>query len=193
MIRGKQSRDLGQSLLVHVIKRLLASAALTIFAGLPMSQAAASEVDAAGYYELRCASCHGAEGEGTRDRSPSLGPPLRGNPFVINAPVEMLVSLIRHGRGGQQRVYDDAYPNMPAFDAGLVPDAAGLVNYLKTVLQQNDKTNDTSDRAPEPPDEDAVTPGDVAVRFDDGIVAPRCSDSANRGELQATISIPVFR
>jgi mono/diheme cytochrome c family protein len=163
MIRGKQSRDLGQSLLVHVIKRLLASAALTIFAGLPMSQAAASEVDAAGYYELRCASCHGAEGEGTRDRSPSLGPPLRDNPFVINAPAEMLVSLIRHGRGGQQRVYDDAYPNMPAFDAGLVPDAAGLVNFLKTVLQQERKDASASDPPLGPTAEIAVAPADTAV------------------------------
>jgi mono/diheme cytochrome c family protein len=128
-----------------------------------MSQAAASEVDAAGYYELRCASCHGAEGEGTRDRSPSLGPPLRDNLFVINAPAEMLVSLIRHGRGGQQRVYDDAYPNMPAFDAGLVPDAAGLVNFLKTVLQQDRKDTSASDPPPRPTAVDAVAPADIAV------------------------------
>ena len=101
-----------------------------------VSPAAATDVDAAGYYQLRCASCHGANGEGTRDKSPSLGPPLRGNPLVINAPAEMLVNIIRHGRGGQQRVYDDAYPNMPAFDAGMVPDAMGLAVYLKTVLQQ---------------------------------------------------------
>jgi mono/diheme cytochrome c family protein len=98
--------------------------------------ATASEVDAAGYYKLRCASCHGANGEGTRDKSPSLGPPLRGNPLVINAPAELLANIIRHGRGGQQRVYDDAYPNMPAFDAGMVPDVIGLAIYLKTVLQQ---------------------------------------------------------
>jgi mono/diheme cytochrome c family protein len=101
---------------------------------------AASDVDAAGYYKLRCATCHGANGEGTRDKSPSLGPPLRGNPLVVNAPAELLMSIIRHGRGGQQRVYDDAYPNMPAFDAGLVPDALGLANFLKTVLQQKDAT-----------------------------------------------------
>jgi hypothetical protein len=61
---------------------------------------------------------------------------LRGNPLVINAPAELLANIIRHGRGGQQRVYDDAYPNMPAFDAGMVPDVIGLAIYLKTVLQQ---------------------------------------------------------
>jgi mono/diheme cytochrome c family protein len=163
MISGERSQDFGRRLLVHVITRPLRLAALTVFAASPMSQAAASEVDAAGYYELRCASCHGAEGEGTRDRSPSLGPPLRDNPFVINAPADMLVSLIRHGRGGQQRVYDDAYPNMPAFDAGLVPDAAGLVNFLKTVLQQDRKDTNASDPPLRPTAKDAVAPADNAV------------------------------
>jgi mono/diheme cytochrome c family protein len=114
---------------------------LGVFDGLPSSQAAATEVDAAGYYELRCATCHGTKGEGTGDKSPSLGPPLRGNPLVINAPAEMLMSIIRRGRGGQQRVYDDAYPNMPAFDAAMVPDAIGLATYLKTVLQQQETAN----------------------------------------------------
>ncbi|HET9865424.1 MAG TPA: cytochrome c [Steroidobacteraceae bacterium] len=115
---------------------------LLMSAGLCLATAAAAtDVDAAGYYKLRCATCHGANGEGTRDKSPSLGPPLRGNPLVINAPAEFLMSIIRHGRGGQQRVYDDAYPNMPAFDAGLVPDALGLAQFLKTVLQQQEGEN----------------------------------------------------
>jgi len=127
-------------------KPLLPSLALSLFVGAPISGASASEVDAAGYYKLRCATCHGVNGEGTRDKSPSLGPPLRGNPLVINAPAEMLASIIRHGRGGQQRAYDDAYPNMPAFDAGLVPDAVGLATYLKTVLQQ-ETTSHSSDSA----------------------------------------------
>ena len=61
---------------------------------------------------------------------------MRGNPLVINAPAELLAKIIRQGRGGQQRVYDDAYPNMPAFDAGMVPDVMGLAIYLKTVLQR---------------------------------------------------------
>lgn len=123
---------MSRSIQSHLLGAPLLLSASLCFA----TPAAATDVDAAGYYQLRCASCHGASGEGTRDKSPSLGPPLRGNPLVINAPAEMLVNIIRHGRGGQQRVYDDAYPNMPAFDAGMVPDAMGLAVYLKTVLQQ---------------------------------------------------------
>jgi mono/diheme cytochrome c family protein len=122
-------------------KPLLPSLALSLLLGIPISDAAATEVDAAGYYKLRCATCHGVNGEGTRNKSPSLGPPLRGNPLIINAPAEVLANIIRHGRGGQQRAYDDAYPNMPAFDAGLVPDAVGLATYLKTVLQQQETTS----------------------------------------------------
>lgn len=147
-------------------KRLLPCAVLSIFTGLPISQAIASEVDAAGYYKLRCATCHGANGEGTRDKSPSLGPPLRGNPLVINAPVEMLMRIIRDGRGGQQRVYDDAYPNMPAFDAGMVPDPIGLANYLKTALQQPGTASNES--GPDSPDsngdeEPVTTPAQVVA------------------------------
>jgi len=152
------------------LKLLLPWVAL-IFGGLPMSQAAATEVDAAGYYKLRCATCHGANGEGTRDKSPSLGPPLRGNPLVINAPAEMLMSIIRRGRGGQQRVYDDAYPNMPAFDAGLVPDAMGLATYLKTVLQQDKIASQRNDVAPAPVengDETANATGHLNLHHVDG-------------------------
>ena len=128
---------------------LIAAGALVV--GLPIYGTPASEVDAAGYYEMRCATCHGANGEGTRDKSPSLGPPLRGNPLVMNAPAEVLAGIIRHGRGGQQRAYDDAYPNMPAFDAGMVPDALGLATYLKTVLQEPDAVRHEDDAKPPVP------------------------------------------
>jgi mono/diheme cytochrome c family protein len=131
------ARTEGDQMSQFIHSRLLA-AALLLSGGFALAtSAAASDVDAAGYYQLRCASCHGPNGEGTRHKSPSLGPPLRGNPLVINAPAELLAKIIRHGRGGQQRVYDDAYPNMPAFDAGMVPDVIGLAIYLKTVLQQD--------------------------------------------------------
>src|SRR5687768_5379229 len=152
-------------------KPLLPSLALSLFLGMPISDATASEVDAAGYYKLRCATCHGVNGEGTRDKSPPLGPPLRGNPLVINDPAEMLASIIRHGRGGQQRVYDDAYRNMPAFDAGMVPDANGLATYLKTVLQQQDITYLKSDH-----------PGFAVAgdRVPAGIDAESCSKNARQ-------------
>lgn len=174
-------------------RRLFPLAAISALGALPMSQAVASEVDAAGYYELRCATCHGTEGQGTLDKSPSLGPPLRGNPFVINAPVEMLISLIRHGRGGQQRVYDDAYPNMPAFDAGLVPDAAGLANYLKTVLQEKDMPTSKRNAVHPPSDEAIVAPRGAQAVSDNGLNAPQDTDEAGADASRPTIGTPAFR
>ena len=172
---------------------LLPSLALSLFfLSMPISDATASEVDAAGYYKLRCATCHGVNGEGTRDKSPSLGPPLRGNPLVINAPAEMLASIIRHGRGGQQRAYDDAYPNMPAFDAGLVPDAVGLATYLKTGLQQQETTSHSSDSL------GSQTPArvDAAETAEQGEVIHEAGPNrapADEGHLQTQLVGPVHQ
>jgi mono/diheme cytochrome c family protein len=175
------------------IKPLLPSLALSLFLGMPIPDATASEVDAAGYYKLRCATCHGVNGEGTRDKSPSLGPPLRGNPLVINAPADMLASIIRHGRGGQQRVYDDAYPNMPAFDAGMVPDAVGLATYLKTVLQQQETTSHSSDSAAWPSPARVVVAAETA---EEGAAIHEAAPNrppADEGHLQTQVLGPVHQ
>ena len=87
-------------------------------------------------YLLRCASCHGGDGLGPEEGGmPKLGPALKGNAFVQNAPFEAIYMVIRKGRGGAARTYDDQYPNMPAFGAEAVPDVRALVAYLKGPLQ----------------------------------------------------------
>lgn len=96
---------------------------------------AQAEFDAAGYYQLRCGSCHGVDGEGTDRVFPSLGPALRGNALVQNAPDAVLIQIIRRGRSGKERVYNSHYPNMPAFGVEMVPDVEALVTYLKGPLQ----------------------------------------------------------
>jgi mono/diheme cytochrome c family protein len=96
---------------------------------------AEADFDAAGYYKMRCASCHGRTGEGTDQTAPSLGPALRGNALVKNAPVPVIAQIIRKGRSGKARVYDSHYPNMPSFGAEAVPDVDALVAYLKGPLQ----------------------------------------------------------
>jgi mono/diheme cytochrome c family protein len=94
------------------------------------------EVDAAGYYAMRCASCHGAKGEGSDHLIPTLAPALKGNPLVTNAPAAAIAAVIRKGRQGERRLYDKAYPNMPAFGPEAVPDVDALVGYLKGALQK---------------------------------------------------------
>lgn len=94
---------------------------------------AQAEYDAAGVYEIRCSLCHGASGEGTK--APPLGPPLKGNAFVVNAPPAAIAQVIRKGRSGRERAYDEAYPNMPAFSPVNVTDVDALIQYLKGDLQ----------------------------------------------------------
>jgi mono/diheme cytochrome c family protein len=111
-------------------------AGLVVAAAFAFSGSAYADVDAAGYYTMRCSSCHGARGEGTDKVAPSLGPPLRGNALVMNAPVEVIAQIIRRGRSGKARVYNSHYPNMPSFGPEAVPDVEGLIAYLKGPLQQ---------------------------------------------------------
>jgi len=101
--------------------------------------AAHADIDIAANYQLRCATCHGSKGEGTDQKAQTLGPALKGNPFVINAPASALIKTIRSGRAGPSRLYDKGYPNMPSFGFELVPDVDALVKYLKTTLQETEK------------------------------------------------------
>jgi mono/diheme cytochrome c family protein len=114
--------------------RFLARALL--LASVLVCGSAYADFDSAGYYQMRCASCHGANGEGTDKTAPSLGPALRSNALVQNAPVSVIAQIIRRGRSGKARVYDSHYPNMPSFGPEAVPDVEALVAYLKGPLQQ---------------------------------------------------------
>ena len=102
----------------------------------PSHQVAGENQNHRNVYLLRCAACHGADGEGTNNEWPRLAPALKGNPFVKNAPAAAVISVIRLGRNGRERLYHESYPNMPAFGAAAVFDVDGLVNFLKTDLQR---------------------------------------------------------
>jgi mono/diheme cytochrome c family protein len=115
-------------------KTLLASAIL--LGGMMSPAAALAANDAGEMYKLRCAACHGATGQGTRASLPSLGPALKGNPFVVNGSPAAIKAVIRKGRSGQKRLYDDTYPNMPSFGFEVVPDTDALVAYLKGDMQR---------------------------------------------------------
>jgi mono/diheme cytochrome c family protein len=115
-------------------KTLVASAVL--LGGMLSPAAALAATDAAAMYQLRCGHCHGSNGQGTRATLPSLGPALKGNPFVVNGSPAAIKAVIRKGRQGQKRLYDDTYPNMPSFGFENVPDADALVAYLKGDLQK---------------------------------------------------------
>lgn len=115
-------------------KTLIAS--VILLGGTLVPAAAIAATDAAKNYELRCSHCHGANGQGTRASIPPLGPALKGNPFVVNGSPNAIRNVIRKGRSGQKRIYDDTYPNMPSFGFEVVPDTDALVAYLKGDLQK---------------------------------------------------------
>jgi mono/diheme cytochrome c family protein len=118
-----------------LLKKTLFASAVLAAAGLaPMAAQAA--YDAAAMYQLRCGYCHGDRGQGTRATNPPLGPALRANPFVTNGSPAAIRQVIRKGRQGEKRLYNDAYPNMPAFGAEAVEDVDALVGYLKGDLQK---------------------------------------------------------
>jgi mono/diheme cytochrome c family protein len=115
-------------------RSLLFTALLVAGAAIPTASFAA--FDAAGYYKMRCSACHGSEGQGTKAQVPALGPALKGNPFVVNGSPAAIRTVIRGGRSGQKRLYNDTYPNMPSFGAEAVPDVDALVAFLKGDLQR---------------------------------------------------------
>ena len=98
--------------------------------------AAADDSWAGELYALRCATCHGKDGQGTRDLVPATGPALKGNPFVVNGSVTAIRNVIRNGRSGQKRLYNDTYPNMPGFGDEAVSDPERLAKWLKEDLQK---------------------------------------------------------
>lgn len=84
-------------------------------------------------YEVKCAGCHGDDGQGIY----AFGNNLRDNPFVTNAPEEAIISVINEGRYNRGRAYPE-YPGMPAFDGIRAGQAHALVDYLKEGLQQEE-------------------------------------------------------
>ncbi|MGH8372124.1 MAG: c-type cytochrome [Gammaproteobacteria bacterium] len=88
-------------------------------------------------FDARCATCHGDHGEGTKGHElPATAPPLQGNQFIVYAPETAIAEVIRNGRTGAKRHYDDTYPDMPSFDATMIQDLRPLIAYLKGDMQQ---------------------------------------------------------
>lgn len=114
---------------VLVLMNFIGATALLTFSG------AKADYDAAGIFRLRCATCHGAEGEGTDQLGQALAPALKGNPLIQFAPPEVISMVIRKGRSGPNRSYDKGYPNMPGFGPEAVSDVDALIAYLKGPLQ----------------------------------------------------------
>jgi mono/diheme cytochrome c family protein len=88
-------------------------------------------------YQARCATCHGPHGEGTKGLEiPATGPALKGDGFVVASPESAIAVVIRHGRTGARRHFNDTFPDMPSFDGSRIEDLRPLIHYLKGELQE---------------------------------------------------------
>jgi mono/diheme cytochrome c family protein len=92
-------------------------------------------------YKKNCSGCHGFQGQGIQP----AGPPLMGNQLVLNAPPEVIKGVIRNGRKGADKAYDEymrdgkvGYMNMPPFEEVVISDTELdlLVSYLKDGFQK---------------------------------------------------------
>jgi len=79
-------------------------------------------------YQLQCAACHGAEGQGT----PNLHPPLTAQEWV-NAPSKRLIALLLDGMQGDVEVNGAVYRGiMPAWRSVLTDgQIASVLTYIR--------------------------------------------------------------
>jgi ubiquinol-cytochrome c reductase cytochrome b subunit len=121
------------------VERKASPAGLTPVAGLGAppatpTPAGGATVVAAGpdgskIYGTNCASCHGANGQGT----PGAFPPLAGNPFVTGDPSKV-IAAVNNGMHGAINVGGQQYNGvMPAWKATLKPDEiAAVITYIRS-------------------------------------------------------------
>lgn len=115
----------------------LLAAGLTVVcaAAIAMSAEPAEQLFDGKYrYRANCAGCHGNDGTGIY----AFGPALKGNPFVQNAPVPVIVEVIQKGRNYRERSHVE-YIGMPAFPYIRAGEAEALVLFLKGELQGEQK------------------------------------------------------
>lgn len=89
--------------------------------------------DGAAIFKVRCASCHGQNGEGLRGMAPSL----KGNKFITDKRVEDIKQVILEGRSGASKKYNvKEFPiDMPKSTISYT-DADEVARFLQGDLQE---------------------------------------------------------
>ncbi|GMR04471.1 MAG: hypothetical protein BMS9Abin23_0369 [Thermodesulfobacteriota bacterium] len=86
--------------------------------------------DGAAIYKTKCATCHGAKGQGA-----ALGPALKGNEFIKSGSDGDITGVILKGRTGDERRYEKFSFGMPAQRLGD-DDAREVVKYLRSLASE---------------------------------------------------------
>src|SRR5580658_2974947 len=103
-------------------------------AGVAPSAGGATDANGAKVFAANCASCHGAQGQGT----PGAFPPLANNPIVTGDP-NKVVGIVTGGLHGQISVAGMSYyGQMPAWKGQLSnKDIADVITYIRGSLGSN--------------------------------------------------------
>jgi cbb3-type cytochrome c oxidase subunit III len=103
-------------------------------AGVAPSAGGATDANGAKVFAANCASCHGAQGQGT----PGAFPPLANNPIVTGDP-NKVVGIVTGGLHGQISVAGMSYNGqMPAWKGQLSnKDIADVITYIRGSLGSN--------------------------------------------------------
>lgn len=84
-------------------------------------------------FNANCASCHGANGQGT----PGLAPALKGDKFVTTGTVQAVTDTVENGRSGAQKHFQNMPIAMPAWKGKLSDaDITAVVTFIRGDLQK---------------------------------------------------------
>lgn len=109
----------------------IAMAGLVSIAFLPIAPAEAAT--GADVFGTNCASCHGADGQGT----PGLAPALKGDKFVTGGTVQDVTMTVENGRAGAQKHFQNLPIAMPAWKGKLSDaDIKAVVSFIRGDLQK---------------------------------------------------------
>lgn len=108
-------------------KLVIAVSALTLFGA-----TAVMAKEAADIYKSTCATCHGPKGEGKK----ALGPPQKGNEFIIKGTDADVAAVIKNGRAGAAKKYKEFASPMPAQKTLTDAEIVDLVKFLKGDIQK---------------------------------------------------------
>lgn len=82
----------------------------------------------AAIFKAKCSLCHGAEGKGS-----TMAPAFKGNSWIKGASNAEITEVIKNGRKGAAKKYNNFFSDMPASKGLPESDVNALVEYLKSV------------------------------------------------------------
>ncbi len=83
--------------------------------------------DGAAIFRSKCLACHGPKGKGTE-----IAPAFRGNEFIKNSEVDVIIDVVKNGRPLDQKRYEEYSMTMlPQKDNLTDAEISAVITYIK--------------------------------------------------------------